>query len=243
MCLLTFSILPCNAPKKHIHKITALLPSMTLQVKPALWRLKYMNGVLMPSVTFHGEMSHSAAAAAQQADSIKIGFPQRLMPCMQYATAFGYSPQGLAIKSAVFYHLKNVLQYSKGELGRGLRHRLGSGVAHCLHSPPTTTTKNNQQPSALGFDFSSPRRQMFGLARAAVVSAIPRDGAESRCQRAAARSPSGTIDRPQEGPCEGGAGLVLSRATADKSPAPINGHPPVECTREGFLCSHARTRV
>lgn len=125
---------------------------MTLQVKPALWRLKYMNGVLMPSVTFHREMSRSAAAA-QQADSIKIGFLQRLMPCMQYATAFGYSPQGLAIKSAVFYHLKNVQQYSKGELGR-LPPRLGSAAAHCLRSPLTTTTQNNQQPSSLGFDFS-----------------------------------------------------------------------------------------
>lgn len=129
--------------KKHIHKNTALLPSMTPQVKPALWRLKYMNGVLMPSVTFHGEMSHSAAAA-QQADSIKIGFLQRPMPCMQYATAFGYSPQGLAIKSAVFYHLKNVQQYSKGELGR-LPHCLGIGAAHCLRSPLTTTTK--KQPT------------------------------------------------------------------------------------------------
>lgn len=86
--LLTFSILPGNTPKKHIQKNTALLPGMTPQVKPALWRLKYMNGVLMPSVTFHGEMSRSAAAA-QQADSIKIGFLQRLMPCMQYATALG----------------------------------------------------------------------------------------------------------------------------------------------------------
>lgn len=106
----------------------------------------------MPSVTFHGEMSRSAAAA-QQADSIKIGFLQRPMPCMRYATASGYSPQGLAIESAVFYHLKNVQQYSKGELGR-LPRRLGSAAAHCLRSPSTTSTKNNQQPSALGFDFS-----------------------------------------------------------------------------------------
>lgn len=105
----------------------------------------------MPSVTFHGEMSRSAAAA-QQADSIKIGFLQRLMPCMQYATAFGYNPQGLAIKSAVFYHRKNVQQYSKGEPGR-LPHRLGSGAPRCLRSP-STTTKNHRQPSALGFDFS-----------------------------------------------------------------------------------------
>lgn len=154
MCLLTFSILPHNTPKKYIHKNTVLLPSMTLQVKPALWRLKYMNGVLMPSVTFHGEISRSAAAA-QQADSIKIGFLQRLMPCMQYATAFGYNPQGLAIKSAVFYHRKNVQQYSIGEPGR-LPHRLGSSAPCCLRSPSTAaaTTKNHQQPSALGFDFS-----------------------------------------------------------------------------------------
>lgn len=84
---------------------------------------------------------------------------------------------------------------------------------------------------------------MFGLARAAVGSAIPRDGSESRCQSDAARSPSGTIDRPpwvlgREGRREGGAGLVRSRATADKSPTPINGHPPVQCTCEGFLCSY-----
>lgn len=107
----------------------------------------------MPSVTFHGEKSRSAAAA-QQAHSIKIGFLQRLMPCMRYATAFGYSPQGLAIRSAVFYHLKNVLEYSKGELGR-LPNCLGSGAVHCLRSPPTSKKKNNnQQPSMLGFDFS-----------------------------------------------------------------------------------------
>lgn len=118
MCLLTFSVLPRNTPpKKYIHKNRALLPSMTLQVKPALWRLKYMNGVLMPSVTFHREMSRRAGAA-QQADSIKIGFPQILMPRMQYAAAFEHSPQGLAINSVVFYHLENVRRYSKGELGR-----------------------------------------------------------------------------------------------------------------------------